>query len=180
MKRASYRLRDQADQFVAALYTGVQAANFLNAGVAIPIVAASPNNAYDNILVPLKVVLDEANVMTEGRYCVIPPWFHGRLLRDDRFIRADASGQPAASINGFVGRAAGFELAVSNNTPNPAGDDNIIQAGVNDAVTFAEQINKTEAYRPQDSFSDAVKGLYLYGAKVTRPDSFAVALASQT
>lgn len=180
MSEAGYGLRDVVDQFVAALYTQTQAANQLNGGVAIPVVAATPEGAYDDILVPLKVKLDEANVPTEGRYCIVPPWFHGRLLRDDRFISADRSGTTEALRNGMVGRAAGFDIMLSNNTPNPAGDDNIVQSGVSGAISFAEQINKTEAYRPENSFSDAVKGLALYGAKVIRPDSLAIALASQT
>ncbi|MFM9815864.1 P22 coat protein - protein 5 domain protein, partial [Streptomyces scabiei] len=97
--------------------------------------------------------------------------------RDDRFVRADASGSTDALRNGFVGRAAGFNIVQSNNTPNPTGDDNVVQAGVNSAISFAEQINKTEAYRPESSFSDAVKGLALYGAKLVRPDGIAIATA---
>ena len=41
--------------------------------------------------------------------------------------------------------------------------------GTSHAITFASQINKVEPFRPQDSFSDAVKGLQVYGAKVVRP-----------
>lgn len=37
------------------------------------------------------------------------------------------------------------------------------------AVAFAEQIDKVEHYRPEDAFTDAVKGLYVFGAKVVRP-----------
>ncbi len=37
------------------------------------------------------------------------------------------------------------------------------------AVAFAEQIDKVEGYRPEDAFTDAVKGLYVFGAKVIRP-----------
>lgn len=177
MSRAAYRLRDVADQYVAGLYTGVAAANNLGT---ISVVAATPTDAYDDVLVPLKVTLDDGDVPTEGRYCVVPPWFTGRLLRDDRFISADKSGTTDALRNGFVGRAAGFNIVQSNNTPNPTGDDNVIQAGVNAAISFAEQINKTEAYRPESSFSDAVKGLALYGAKLVRPDGIAIVTASQT
>lgn len=177
MSRAAYRLRDVADQYIAGLYTGVVAANNLGT---ISVVAATPTDAYDDVLVPLKVTLDDNDCPTEGRYCVVPPWFTGRLLRDDRFISADKSGTTEALRNGFVGRAAGFNIVQSNNTPNPTGDDNVIQAGVNAAISFAEQINKTEAYRPESSFSDAVKGLALYGAKLVRPDGIAVATASQT
>lgn len=177
MSRAAYRLRDVADQYIAGLYTGVVSANNLGT---ISVVAATPTDAYDDVLVPLKVTLDDNDCPTEGRYCVVPPWFTGRLLRDDRFISADKSGTTDALRNGFVGRAAGFNIVQSNNTPNPTGDDNVIQAGVNAAISFAEQINKTEAYRPESSFSDAVKGLALYGAKLVRPDGIAIATASQT
>ena len=37
------------------------------------------------------------------------------------------------------------------------------------AVAFAEQIDKVEKYRPEDAFTDAIKALYVFGAKVVRP-----------
>lgn len=177
LSESAYGLADVADQFLAGLYTGVQSANNLGT---IAVVTGTPTNAYDNVLIPLKVALDNANVPQENRFCVIPPWFHGRLLRDDRFIRADASGKPSAAINGKVGEAAGMDIRMSNNTPFPGGDDNIVIAGYRGAISFAQQINKVEAFRPQDSFADAVKGLQLYGGKLMRPDGIAVCQASQT
>ena len=42
------------------------------------------------------------------------------------------------------------------------------------AVAFAEQIDSVEAYRPEDAFTDAVKGLYVFGAKVVRPEEIYV------
>lgn len=42
------------------------------------------------------------------------------------------------------------------------------------AVAFAEQIESVEAYRPEDAFTDAVKGLYVFGAKVVRPEEIYV------
>lgn len=42
------------------------------------------------------------------------------------------------------------------------------------AVAFIEQIRKTETYRPQDAFEDAIKGLYGCGAKVVRPDEIVI------
>lgn len=178
MSESAYGLADVADQFVAGLYTGVQSANDLGT---VAVVAATPQDAYDDVLVPLKVVLDDARVPTEDRWVVIPPWMHGRLLRDDRFIRADATGHSeGAVLRGNVGQAAGFSVNLSPNTPNPTGDDNVVMAGYRGAISMAGQINKVEAYRPQDSFSDAVKGLHLYGGKLVRPDGIAVATASQT
>lgn len=177
MRRAAYKLRDQADQFVASLYTGVQTANVIGStGAAVKLnLSSDPANAYDDILVPLGVKLDEADVPSEGRYAIIPPSVHGFLLKDDRFVRADASGTTEGLRNGQVGRAAGFDILKSNNTPNPTGNVRVVQAGVDAAISFAEQINKVEAYRPESKFADAVKGLNLYGAKLVRPNAAAIA-----
>ena len=38
------------------------------------------------------------------------------------------------------------------------------------AVAFAEQISEIVAYRPENRFADAIKGLYTYGAKVIYPN----------
>jgi hypothetical protein len=180
MRRAAYKLADTVDQYVAALYTGVPAANVVTA---VTIDTSNPASwateaakAYNDILVPLKVKLDEANVPTEGRYAVIPPILHGVLLRDDRFVRYDAAGQSGgqeALRNGMVGRAAGFDILMSNNTPVPGANQNVVTAGTDIAISFAEQINKTEAYRPESKFADAVKGLMLYGSKLIRPEALA-------
>lgn len=177
MRRAAYKIADGVDQYIASLYTGAQSANQVGT-VSVP--TATPTAFYDSVLIPLKVKLDEANVPSEGRYCVIPPWLDGRALRDDRFSRADASGSTDGLRKGFLGRAAGFDIFTSNNAPLVTGDDYLVLAGVNSAITFAEQINKVEAYRPEAKFADAVKGLALYGAKLVRPDAIATAIASQT
>jgi len=177
MSRAAYKLADQADQFVAGLYTGIQSANAVNSGSAITFTAVGTGTTeefYNKVLVPLKVKLDEANVATEGRWCVVPPWGHAMLLLSSLFSRWDGQGTNEVSRNGMVGRAAGFDILVSNNVPLISSDFAVI-AGVDSAMSFAEQINQTEAYRPEAKFADAVKGLYLYGGKLVRPDSLAYA-----
>jgi hypothetical protein len=90
------------------------------------------------------------------------------------FVRLDASGTTEGLRNGMVGRAAGFDILLSNNVPLISTDFAII-AGTDMAISFAEQINKTEAYRPEAKFADAVKGLTLYGAKLVRPEGLAYA-----
>lgn len=178
MQRAAYKLADQADQFVAAFYTGIQTANAVNAGATLTFTAigsTATEEFYNKVLVPLKVKLDEANVPSEGRYCIVPPWGHAMLLLSSLFSRVDGSGTEAAGHNGMVGRAAGFDVIASNNTPIPSAGRNIVTAGVDTAISFAEQINKVLAYRPEAKFADAVKGLYLYGGKLVRPDALAYA-----
>ena len=175
-REAAYALADVVDQFIAGLYTGVQSANQVGSTAAPVFIGTTWTKVWDNVLVPLSVVLDEANVPREGRFAIIPPWLQGALIRDDRFVRLDASGSPEALRNGQVGRAAGFDILLSNNCPNPTANQNIVLSGNTTALTFASQIAKVEAYRPESSFSDAVKGLALYGAKLVRPDSLAYAV----
>ncbi|RPK85069.1 P22 phage major capsid protein family protein [Streptomyces sp. ADI98-10] len=175
MSEAAYAVADTVDQYVAGLYTQIQTANFLNV-VGSPIdTYSTPTDAYDKVLVPLRTRLTKANVPTAGRYVIVSPEFYASLLLDGRFIKANESATDTGLRNGFVGRAASFDIYESNNIPNPTGDTQVVTAGTNAAITFAEQINKTEAYRPENSFSDAVKGLALYGAKVVRPDHLAAA-----
>lgn len=187
MSRAAYRFSDVTDQYVASvMVAGVDALNVIGTN-ALPIVApgASPGatGAYEQ-LVDLSTKLNEANVPRDGRFAIVPPWYEGVLRKDDRFINNDAAspvaGQPL--LNGSIGRAAGFEILISNNVPTnaaPTGAANQIPrsrvvAGHNMATTFAEQINEVEAYRPEKRFGDAVKGLHLYGAAVIEPAALAV------
>lgn len=174
LMEAVYGLRDVADQFVAAKYSEAQAANQIGT-----VSVTSADLAYTQLR-KLKVVLDEADVPDEGRYVVVPPWYHGLLLENSKFVDASAYGSTRPIINGEVGEALGFRVLKSNNCVNVTGDDWAVMAGVPGAIAYAEQINKVESYRPQDSFSDALKGLHLYGAKVMRPNAIATVIASET
>ncbi|MFJ2707845.1 P22 phage major capsid protein family protein [Streptomyces sp. NPDC087428] len=180
MSEAAYALADTVDQYVAGMYTQIQTGNFLNVQGSPIDTYTTPTDAYDKVLVPLRTRLTRANVPTAGRYAIVSAEFYASLLLDSRFIKVNESGTSDGLRNGMVGRAAGFDIYESNNIPNPTGDTQVVTAGTNAAITFAEQINKTEAYRPESSFSDAVKGLALYGAKLVRPDHMAAAFINPT
>jgi len=172
---SAYGLADVLDQYIASFYTGASTANQLG------VRSITTGDLAYQALVDLSTVLDEANVPQEGRYAVIPPWFHALLRTNVNFINANKSADGGAALRtGQIGEAASFALMKSNNTPIPTAGQNAIMAGTNAAISFAEQINKTEAYRPQDSFSDAIKGLTLYGAKLVRPDNIATLVASKS
>lgn len=176
MRDAAYRLAEHADRYIAGLYVGAPAANLIGSDTT-PI-APTAETAYE-YLVDLGTVLDENNVPRTSRWVVVPPWFYGLLLKDDRFVGngSDMAGQVLR--NGEVGQAAGFTVLVSNNVPNTAGAQYKIMAGSNIAISYAEQINTVEAYRPEKRFADAVKGLHLYGAKLIRPEAIAVLTANR-
>jgi len=180
MDRAAYRLRDTADTFLSAKFVGgVQAANVIGATAVVQAPAGAQIDAYTG-LVRLAQKLDEADVPDVGRWAIIPAWYYSLLLLDQRFTDASARGEQSAAINGQVGMVANMRIARSNKVPSLGGDDSAVLAGTSAALSYAEQINKTEAYRPESSFSDAVKGLHVYGAKVVRPDHIAMLTASQT
>ncbi|CAB4202071.1 hypothetical protein UFOVP1360_48 [uncultured Caudovirales phage] len=175
LANAAFALKDVADRYTEGIMrAGVDAANALGATQ-----VTTGAQAYE-LIVALGLKLDEADIPEEGRFVLIPPWVYSKLLLDDRFTRADATGSAAGSITGKVGDVNGMTIRKSNNLPLVTGDDYSVIAGTPAATSFADQIAKNEAYRPESSFSDAIKGLHLYGAKVVRPKYLATALASKT
>lgn len=164
MERASYALRDQVDTHIASLSA--------NAGIQIASTALdTPESAYE-ALVSLAVALDENNVPDAGRWAVVPPWVYGLILKDDRFVASGAQSAASTLENGHIGGAANFQVFKSNNLTTD-GTNTSIMAGTNAAITMARQIIKTEPLRLEDSFSDAVRGLLVYGALVVQPKALA-------
>lgn len=165
---AAYNLAAEADDYVAGLMVAaVPTANQVDA-VTLP---GTDGDAY-SMLVDLRTVLSRSNTPDEGRFVVVSPEIYAALLRDDRFIRADASGTTAGLRNGQVGRAAGFDVIESNRVPEAAGVQTVL-AGHSMATTYAEQISSVEALRLENTFGDGIRGLHLYGGLVVRPAQLA-------
>jgi len=137
------------------------------------------DDAYE-YLVDLSVKLDENNVPTHDRFLVVPAWFHGLLLKDDRFVRSGTTTGDRRLMNGEAGEAAGFSILKSNNVLNTTGTAYKIIAGHRIATAYVEQIVDIKTYQPEKRFGDAVKGLYVYGAKVVRPTALASLIANKS
>lgn len=177
MERAAYAMNDVVDQFAANLLAiNVHADNMIGTDDAPEV--PTMDTAYD-LLVDLGTKLTEANVRMDGRWVVIPAFFHGLLLKDKRFVGNGTDFNKAILEGGEVGAAAGFTVYVSNNVPNTTGTKYKIIAGTDEAGSYAEQLLKTEAYRPEKRFADAVKGLHVYGAKVLQSKCIAVLTANK-
>lgn len=180
MREAGFALAQVADLFLANLmWNAVPAANTQGApGAGLTVgYGAGETTPYATLLNMMRD-LDEADVPSEGRWAIVPPWFHAYLLMDARFVGNGALPADQRLVNGQVGMAAGFRILLSNNVPSVAGPAEFkILAGTNLATTYVEQINKVEAYRPENRFADAVKGLHLYGARVVRPQALALLIA---
>ena len=178
MKDAAWGLADVTDAFLAALLSaGVSTSNILtpltNLGSGV-----TDDDGYE-ALVDLDVQLSEQNVPRDGgRFVVVPPWFEGELRKDVRFV-SFGTGTNVAQLRGKpIGDASGFNVWTSNNVPVTASAYTII-AGYKGAATFAEQISKVQAFQPPDRFGDALKGLHIYGATVTRPYALAKVVVTQ-
>lgn len=172
MGEAAYGVRDKADSSIAGLYVDAAAANLIGSDAA-PISVTDPADAYD-LLVDLDTKLDEANVPTGGRWCVVPPWFHGLLRKDKRFAGSGSTQGDQVLRTGEIGEAANLRVLKSNNVRHTNNTKFKIMAGYPGAISYADQIVTVEAYRMEKRFSDAVKGLHVYGRKVVRPNGLAV------
>jgi hypothetical protein len=170
MQRAAYKLADAADAYLLkTIANGASSANAVGGTAGVTLTA---ENVYEN-MVKLRTALDKANVPTAGRSVVVPPDVYALLLLDDRFVKAsDAGTSNSVLLNGEVGKVAGMSVFMSNNVTKKSSQW-IVTAQVPYATTYAEQIISTEAYRMEKRFADGIKGLHVYGAKVT--DSTAIA-----
>lgn len=72
--------------------------------------------------------------------------------------------------SGFMGNLLGIDIFWSNRAPQAGASDlkDVIIAGTTDSFTYADNVTEVIAYRPEKRFGDAVKGLYVYGIKVTQ------------
>ena len=133
--------------------------------------------------------LDQQNVDRDGRWLVVDPVFAEQLNDENsKLLSNDFAGrQDAGDIlrNGRIidGMVRGFRIYMSNNLPiigtgpgtvatgGSSSNYGVIIAGHDSAVATASQIEKVETYRDNDSFSDVVRGLHLYGRKLLRPEA---------
>lgn len=84
-----------------------------------------------------------------------------------------STNNPEILKKGAVGKINNAYVCIENLLPSDDTDNyNILRTSK--AIAFAEQIEKVEHYRPEDAFTDAVKGLYVFGAKVVRPNEIYV------
>jgi hypothetical protein len=177
MRRAAYKLNDAADSFIATTMDAAILSGNKIGSTTTPEVPTK-DTAYE-YLVDLSVLLDEGNTPIHGRFVIVPAWFHGLLLKDDRFVRSGTFRGDDRLQNGEVGEAAGFMVLKSNNVQNTTGTKYKIIAGHHIATSYAEQIVDVQTFKPEKRFGDAVKGLHVYGAKVLRPSSLAELIANR-
>lgn len=172
-REAGIGLASAQDAFIAAL-GGQTTSAYLDAN-AVQI-------TVDNVLAKLDAAaqkLYEHNVpMTEEIVATVSPRFWTILKQ--KYILLDTNNSDMMK-NGRVAKYGNIIIKMSNNvyTTDSGAQDKIL-VRTKKAIAFVNPLTKSEAYRPEAKFADAVKGLALFGGVVARPDELVVINAKYT
>jgi hypothetical protein len=166
--KAAYGFRDKVDAYFAGLY-GSAGYNNYSTGTT-PWDTTSLN--VEDMLLSAGEQLSDGKVQQEGRFLIIPPWLSTKLVLAGLVTKEQNDAMWSSGV--LPTNVLGWEILLSNNvsaTSTTTWDHTKIIGGIrNQSLSFADVIAKIEAYRPEKRFSDAVKGLYVFGGKVMRPD----------
>jgi hypothetical protein len=164
---------DASEQMKIQIDTNLLANIYTDATSAMASTVITKTNVLEWI-VDAGTLLDELNIPVNGRWLIITPWIAGMIKKGDLKDASLAGDMTSVLRNGRLGMIDRFTIYVSNNialTGVAATGDHHCLAGTRDFVSFASQYVKTETLRLQDTFGDAIRGLNVYGYKVTHEDS---------
>lgn len=167
---AKNAIEEVQDSYLLGMHTNVSEDNTIGSESS-PIVL-DKSTIYENF-VKLSLALKNSDAVHLGAkpWVVINPNIESYLLQSPEFISAYKVADETLR-EGSIGRIAGMDVLVSTNLADVDGKYYVL-AGTNEAITFASQLAKIESLRDKDSFSDLVRGLYLYGAKTVQPKALA-------
>ena len=170
LNNAKKAIEIEQDSFLLGKHVDVTSANTL--GSTSSAIELTASNAYSQF-VQLAKKLKNSNAVSSGQkpWVVINPEIEALLLQCSQYTSAYQVADETLR-NGSIGRIAGMDVLVSTNL-TPSSSQYYVLAGTNEAITFASQLAKIETIRDKDSFSDLVRGLYLYGAKTVNPSALA-------
>ena len=165
MKNAANALANDADSYVFQLYG--------QAGVIITKQDVDESNII-NLLLKARTELLKNDVYDSSDIVIeVSPEVAELILKAKINL---INGNAEMLETGCIGSIAGSKIYVSNNVAKPVEEDGTVfhkcYVRTKRAIAFAEQLSEIEAYRPDNRFADAMKGLYLFGAKVVRPEEF--------
>lgn len=113
----------------------------------------------------IRLLMAKAKVPTAGRFVAVNPAFADLLVGGLSDVAL--AGGSNELRNGQVARLFGMDII---ETPAFAEATKPVAVGYHEsAAAFVSQIDKVESMRNPNKFADIVRGLNVYGAKVTRP-----------
>ena len=172
MDRAAYNLADNIDQALltylsttGSFFVGTNSTELGSTVTALSCASTAVIVAFSWF----DRIMNQNNVPQAGRKIIIPPAIAQQLQLAKIIAETPnntLTGRGAQSVGNFYG----FDIYVSNNTYGVPSSQWHVIALHSMGFSYADQVVQTEAYRDQDSFSDVVRGLTVYGRKVTRPN----------
>jgi len=156
-------------------------------GTPLGVVAVSPTTGQITILqaiLRMGQALDEQNIPEIGRWVIIPAWA-ATMIKESELRQAYLTGDAVTPLrNGKLGMIDRFTLYVSNLLPNGvaaglAAGEWVLYAGHAHGLTFASQISKVETLRSEFTFGTLVRGLQVFGYKVTDGKALAEAIVTE-
>ena len=170
LANAKKAIEEVQDSYLLGQHAYVDAANII--GSDDTPVTLNKTTIYEQF-VKLALALKNSDAVTGSKrpWVVINPTIESYLLQSTEFIGAHNVADETLR-EGAIGRIAGMDVLVSTNLTAVDGLYYVL-AGTNEAITFASQLAKVESLRDKDSFSDLIRGLYLYGAKTVQPKALA-------
>ena len=161
-QETSEGLANEMDKYIATMATDPQVQS-LNAGAVLV--------TKDNVLSLLDDAIEKLQEndvnMASGITVTVSPRFYKLFKR--AYIGKDTDNSQMLE-NGRVAMYGNVTVKLSNNvakTDSGAVDNIMIRT--KRAIAFVNPLTHTEAYRPEKSFADAVKGFALFDGKVVRP-----------
>lgn len=165
ISEAAAKMATTRDVYVASL------AAKAGEGQVIPSVQVTTTKKAKELIDQALLILAENNVdLSHDIFIEVKHWFY-QFFRDA--LAELKTNNDELIAKGLVGLYDRAKVVTSNNLFND-GTDDYMMVRTNKAIGFASAIDETEAYRPEKYFSDAVKGLNVFGANIVRPKELVV------
>lgn len=155
----------EGDKYVAAVVKEDVESDAPTVSVSANVIALTNKNAMESVEAGFAKLYENDCKVSDTFYLEVAPTVF-TLYRQQ--LTELSTNNPEILKKGAVGRINNAYVCIENCLPTGEGAHyNILRT--DKAIAFAEQIDKVEHYRPEDAFTDAVKGLYVFGAKIIRP-----------
>jgi hypothetical protein len=175
MRGAAEALANDADTFVYSLHSELSQDRFITD------TAPTYETILDDIIKARQLILEGGGCNASEIVLEVSPAVASLILKAK--IMYGTSDNTKALENGYLGSICGCDVYVSHNieyTVETGRKNFFCIMRTKRAVAFVDQLTKIDAYRPENRFADAVKGLHLYGGKVIYPGEMSVLKISIT
>ena len=176
-KEASRGLAEEGDKYVASLVKAGVEAQTNPIGQSASVITLTTANAMASV--------EDGFAYLYGKNVKVSDEFYLELAPKPftvyrQSLTEISTNNPEMLKRGAVGKINNAYVCIENLLPTgktgSGSTDNVYYniLRTSKAIAFVEQIDKVEAFRPESAFQDALKGLYVFGAKIVRPDEIYV------